>query len=155
MLEAIDVMSSTLAFTLSHCFQLSNLATDSTAIAHLREKKKAKSVDEPPTTTSSNNLPMESTPALSASDSAATTDLLTPTLEPTLAATPELNLMADLKVEQSTKSTDEKTSLAAVADEWQPTSEWIETWKAKLPLQTIMRLLQVLVPQVEKLCLEK
>uniref|UniRef100_A0A8C4ZUA7 HID1 domain containing n=1 Tax=Gadus morhua TaxID=8049 RepID=A0A8C4ZUA7_GADMO len=28
-------------------------------------------------------------------------------------------------------------------------------WKAKLPLQTIMRLLQVLVPQVEKICIDK
>uniref|UniRef100_A0A672HUL7 HID1 domain containing b n=1 Tax=Salarias fasciatus TaxID=181472 RepID=A0A672HUL7_SALFA len=29
------------------------------------------------------------------------------------------------------------------------------SWKAKLPLQTIMRLLQVLVPQVEKICIDK
>lgn len=29
------------------------------------------------------------------------------------------------------------------------------TWKQKLPLQTIMRMLQVLVPQVEKICIDK
>uniref|UniRef100_A0A671XIL6 HID1 domain containing n=1 Tax=Sparus aurata TaxID=8175 RepID=A0A671XIL6_SPAAU len=29
------------------------------------------------------------------------------------------------------------------------------SWKVKLPLQTIMRLLQVLVPQVEKICIDK
>uniref|UniRef100_A0AAZ3SDJ1 HID1 domain containing b n=1 Tax=Oncorhynchus tshawytscha TaxID=74940 RepID=A0AAZ3SDJ1_ONCTS len=29
------------------------------------------------------------------------------------------------------------------------------SWKCKLPLQTIMRLLQVLVPQVEKICIDK
>lgn len=29
------------------------------------------------------------------------------------------------------------------------------SWKSKLPLQTIMRLLQVLVPQVEKICIDK
>lgn len=29
------------------------------------------------------------------------------------------------------------------------------SWKTKLPLQTIMRLLQVLVPQVEKICIDK
>lgn len=35
------------------------------------------------------------------------------------------------------------------------TPEWVESWKSKLPLQTIMRLLQVLVPQVEKICIDK
>ncbi|XP_078692623.1 protein HID1-like isoform X3 [Branchiostoma floridae x Branchiostoma belcheri] len=39
--------------------------------------------------------------------------------------------------------------------EWRPTSEWVQSWKQKLPLQTIMRLLQVLVPQVEKICIDK
>uniref|UniRef100_A0A674AJK2 HID1 domain containing n=1 Tax=Salmo trutta TaxID=8032 RepID=A0A674AJK2_SALTR len=29
------------------------------------------------------------------------------------------------------------------------------SWKSKLPLQTIMRLLQILVPQVEKICIDK
>lgn len=39
--------------------------------------------------------------------------------------------------------------------EWTPTTKWVTNWKQKLPLQTIMRLLQVLVPQVEKLCIER
>ncbi|KAK9503755.1 hypothetical protein O3M35_010247 [Rhynocoris fuscipes] len=39
--------------------------------------------------------------------------------------------------------------------QWVPTSEWVNSWKSKLPLQTIMRLLQVLVPQVEKICIDK
>ncbi|CAG9857117.1 unnamed protein product [Phyllotreta striolata] len=39
--------------------------------------------------------------------------------------------------------------------QWVPTSEWVHSWKTKLPLQTIMRLLQVLVPQVEKICIER
>ncbi|XP_017777930.1 PREDICTED: protein HID1 [Nicrophorus vespilloides] len=38
---------------------------------------------------------------------------------------------------------------------WVPTAEWVHSWKSKLPLQTIMRLLQVLVPQVEKICIDK
>ncbi|XP_063077846.1 protein HID1-like [Engraulis encrasicolus] len=38
---------------------------------------------------------------------------------------------------------------------WAPTSDWVLSWKSKLPLQTIMRLLQVLVPQVEKICIDK
>ncbi|KAF7249089.1 Protein HID1, partial [Varanus komodoensis] len=39
--------------------------------------------------------------------------------------------------------------------QWNPTPEWVVSWKSKLPLQTIMRLLQVLVPQVEKICIDK
>ncbi|XP_060521307.1 protein HID1 [Cylas formicarius] len=39
--------------------------------------------------------------------------------------------------------------------QWVPTGEWVHSWKSKLPLQTIMRLLQVLVPQVEKICIDK
>ncbi|XP_027053270.1 protein HID1-like [Pocillopora damicornis] len=35
------------------------------------------------------------------------------------------------------------------------TPEWVQSWKQKLPLQTIMRMLQVLVPQVEKICIDK
>jgi hypothetical protein len=38
---------------------------------------------------------------------------------------------------------------------WVATPEWVQSWKQKLPLQTIMRLLQVLVPQVEKICIDK
>ena len=38
---------------------------------------------------------------------------------------------------------------------WSPTSAWLQSWKGKLPLQTIMRLLQVLVPQVEKICMDR
>ncbi|GJQ81764.1 hypothetical protein Trydic_g311 [Trypoxylus dichotomus] len=39
--------------------------------------------------------------------------------------------------------------------QWVPTADWVHSWKSKLPLQTIMRLLQVLVPQVEKICIDK
>ncbi|XP_061383941.1 protein HID1 isoform X1 [Danaus plexippus] len=39
--------------------------------------------------------------------------------------------------------------------EWRPTGEWVSSWRTRLPLQTIMRLLQVLVPQVEKICIDK
>jgi hypothetical protein len=41
------------------------------------------------------------------------------------------------------------------APQWEATSNWASSWKNRLPLQTIMRLLQVLVPQVEKICLDK
>ena len=42
-----------------------------------------------------------------------------------------------------------------MCSEWVATADWADQWKAKLPLQTIMRLLQVLVPQVEKICIDK
>ncbi|XP_010854794.1 PREDICTED: protein HID1 [Bison bison bison] len=48
-----------------------------------------------------------------------------------------------------------RLSSASASGQWSPTSEWILSWKSKLPLQTIMRLLQVLVPQVEKICIDK
>ncbi|XP_059004594.1 protein HID1 isoform X2 [Mustela lutreola] len=48
-----------------------------------------------------------------------------------------------------------RLSSASASGQWNPTSEWVLSWKSKLPLQTIMRLLQVLVPQVEKICIDK
>ncbi|XP_041978813.1 protein HID1 [Aricia agestis] len=39
--------------------------------------------------------------------------------------------------------------------EWSASGEWVASWRGRLPLQTIMRLLQVLVPQVEKICIDK
>uniref|UniRef100_A0A3B5LTI1 Uncharacterized protein n=1 Tax=Xiphophorus couchianus TaxID=32473 RepID=A0A3B5LTI1_9TELE len=48
-----------------------------------------------------------------------------------------------------------RLSSASSTSLWTPTPEWIISWKCKLPLQTIMRLLQVLVPQVEKICIDK
>uniref|UniRef100_A0A3Q2YC67 HID1 domain containing n=1 Tax=Hippocampus comes TaxID=109280 RepID=A0A3Q2YC67_HIPCM len=46
-------------------------------------------------------------------------------------------------------------SEASASSPWSPTPDWVLSWKSKLPLQTIMRLLQVLVPQVEKICIDK
>lgn len=47
------------------------------------------------------------------------------------------------------------SSSNSATNAWKPTGEWVSGWKSKLPLQTIMRLLQVLVPQVEKICIDK
>lgn len=38
--------------------------------------------------------------------------------------------------------------------DFKPTPDWVSSWKQKLPLHTVLRVLQVLVPQVEKLCTE-
>ncbi|XP_029815938.1 protein HID1 [Manacus vitellinus] len=48
-----------------------------------------------------------------------------------------------------------RLSSASSSAQWTPTPDWVMSWKSKLPLQTIMRLLQVLVPQVEKICIDK
>ncbi|XP_013077027.2 protein HID1-like [Biomphalaria glabrata] len=46
-------------------------------------------------------------------------------------------------------------SASSGAASWVASPEWVQSWKQKLPLQTIMRMLQVLVPQVEKICIDK
>lgn len=57
---------------------------------------------------------------------------------------------------EKTTADDSATSIANVdEEEWVPTTDWVESWKSKLPLQTIMRVLQILVPQVEKICIDK
>ncbi|XP_062304961.1 protein HID1 isoform X2 [Osmerus eperlanus] len=48
-----------------------------------------------------------------------------------------------------------RVSSASTVSYWAATPDWVLSWKCKLPLQTIMRLLQVLVPQVEKICIDK
>lgn len=47
------------------------------------------------------------------------------------------------------------SSTSSSGGSWVATPEWVQSWKQKLPLQTIMRMLQVLVPQVEKICIDK
>lgn len=38
---------------------------------------------------------------------------------------------------------------------FEPTEPWFEAWKSKLPLETLRRMLHVLVPQIEKLCADR
>lgn len=87
------------------------------------------------------------------------------TLKATLAATPAVGQMT----EQSHAHSDPVAAAAAKGGSpqngspakegvhigWTPAEDWVQSWKQKLPLQTIMRLLQVLVPQVEKICIDK
>ncbi|KAM4524203.1 protein HID1-like isoform 2-T2 [Odontesthes bonariensis] len=55
---------------------------------------------------------------------------------------------------QSKASRSRLSSISSTAT-WSANPDWMSSWKTKLPLQTIMRLLQVLVPQVEKICIDK
>ncbi|KAL4240921.1 cell wall biogenesis protein [Mactra antiquata] len=47
------------------------------------------------------------------------------------------------------------SSTSSAGGGWVASPDWVHSWKHKLPLQTIMRMLQVLVPQVEKICIDK
>lgn len=116
-------------------YQLANLSTDATSISQSLKSKKGKNVVE---------LTDKQAPPSPIRQKPRDAEAENPAFQSTLAATPELNLMTgtEAKAENST-------------DDWQPTPEWVESWKSKLPLQTIMRLLQVLVPQVEKICIDK
>jgi hypothetical protein len=67
----------------------------------------------------------------------------------------ESHISKSVTLDSSLSSIEQLASKLAKSSSWQATSEWISSWKSKLPLQTIMRLLQVLVPQVEKICLDK
>ncbi|XP_072312601.1 protein HID1-like [Eucyclogobius newberryi] len=69
----------------------------------------------------------------------------------------ESNSERDLQLCSQFESGASRSRLSSVSSSaaWTPTSDWALSWKSKLPLQTIMRLLQVLVPQVEKICIDK
>ncbi|CAB1350091.1 unnamed protein product [Coregonus sp. 'balchen'] len=61
----------------------------------------------------------------------------------------------EAEMERRRMSSTSSTISCTSQSHWSPTPDWVLSWKCKLPLQTIMRLLQVLVPQVEKICIDK
>lgn len=68
----------------------------------------------------------------------------------------ESNSERDHEVYQAeSEATRSRLSSVSSSAAWNPNPDWVLSWKVKLPLQTIMRLLQVLVPQVEKICIDK
>lgn len=71
----------------------------------------------------------------------------TPIKSPTQAFKRAINTRGSIRVTQNLTQNSQSV--------WRANSEWVQSWRAKLPLQTIMRLLQVLVPQVEKICIDK
>lgn len=91
------------------------------------------------------------------------------TIKVSLAATPKIHNMTETTHPNPTGDPDEATESSMRREKslsrqsssssnhgpWLPTSEWVLSWKQKLPLQTVMRMLQVLVPQVEKMCIDK
>ncbi|KAK5983518.1 High temperature-Induced Dauer formation [Trichostrongylus colubriformis] len=114
-------------------YQLANLPTDAASISKTLSGRKGKARDE-----MVDQLKSPTAPVAPEIPTGSTTGL---------AATPQVTSLPG--------SDGESDSKATPSEDWAPTAEWAEQWKSKLPLQTIMRLLQVLVPQVEKICIDK
>ncbi|RWS25953.1 protein HID1-like isoform X1 [Leptotrombidium deliense] len=81
-------------------------------------------------------------------------DKMTEKTHPNPTADPDGNNTETSNYNEKHLSRQSSTS-STTSTPWQPTSEWVMSWKQKLPLQAIMRMLQVLVPQVEKMCIDK
>uniref|UniRef100_A0A8C4Z9L2 HID1 domain containing n=1 Tax=Gadus morhua TaxID=8049 RepID=A0A8C4Z9L2_GADMO len=151
--------------------QLANLPTDTAAIQKALQRIRK----SPPAVSRAGSTERE---AMEGSRPAAPAE--PGTLKASLEATPAIDklteksqvsvdgTMVTLKNRSSTQAAADTSAVAAASDT-EPTlnktdvtvvlsSHWcsqVLLWKAKLPLQTIMRLLQVLVPQVEKICIDK
>ena len=125
--------------------RLASLPTESSAVAKVASKKRKKSVTK---MKRSNSSDQESSSIIHTS----------------LANTPQLVSQIHNEVPTTSSSTgqleksvsfDSCPSEILSEQDWVATADWVLSWKSKLPLQTIMRMLQVLVPQVEKICIDK
>uniref|UniRef100_M4AQZ4 HID1 domain containing n=1 Tax=Xiphophorus maculatus TaxID=8083 RepID=M4AQZ4_XIPMA len=139
--------------------QLANLPTDEGSIQKTLQKKKKKSGISRLNSTDGESME-GSRPAAPAEPG---------TLKATLEATPGID-----KITEKSQVSEDGTMIALPrssspatpphrgaingASDTESNSERdheMLSWKSRLPLQTIMRLLQVLVPQVEKICIDK
>ncbi|XP_063315105.1 protein HID1 [Pelobates fuscus] len=146
--------------------QLANLPSDTPSIQRALQRKK-KPVEPISRTNSQDGASMEgSRPAAPAEPGTLKTSLIaTPAIE-------KLTEKSQVSEDGTLRAIDPDVSQAELEDgaqgrqtrrfsnvssssQWNPTTDWVMSWKVKLPLQTIMRLLQVLVPQVEKICIDK
>uniref|UniRef100_A0A3B1J1F5 HID1 domain containing n=1 Tax=Astyanax mexicanus TaxID=7994 RepID=A0A3B1J1F5_ASTMX len=139
--------------------QLANLPTDPASIQKALQRKK-KSPDAISRTNSLETVSMEgSRPAVPAEPG---------TLKASLVAIPGIDKLTEKSqvsedgtmvavAQTETQRSPEHSGLAGASDTESNSGRDTEvlSWKSKLPLQTIMRLLQVLVPQVEKICIDK
>jgi len=129
-----------------HIFhQLVNLKTDSSLL--IKNKKKLKKQEDFQSVNKSSNEIATSSEL----------DKITSTIESTDKDQSPEHKGDEIKVEKTEQLTYnyKKNNDGDNDNNWKATKEWVESWKSKLPLQTIMRMLQVLVPQVEKMCIDK
>ena len=63
------------------------------------------------------------------------------------ASKPQWNMASPISTESPSTAT--QSEIQPISNEpWVPTTTWVSSWKAKLPLQTIMRLLQVCIVEL-------
>uniref|UniRef100_A0A8C5C006 HID1 domain containing n=1 Tax=Gadus morhua TaxID=8049 RepID=A0A8C5C006_GADMO len=158
--------------------QLANLPSDASSIQKALQRKK-KSPDVISRTSSQETISMEgSRPAVPAEPGTLKASLVAiPGIEKlteksqvsedgTMVSIPKMDSpqkpLADQSTVTGTSDTEsnsgrdtEVRAASSTSSYWAPSPEWVLSWRSKLPLQTIMRLLQVLVPQVEKICIDK
>ncbi|TKS92005.1 Protein HID1 [Collichthys lucidus] len=141
--------------------QLANLPSDPASI-HKALQRKRKSPDVISRTSSQETVSMEgSHPAVPAEPG---------TLKTSLVAIPGIDKLTEKsqvsedgtmvsvpKTDSPHTAHPDQSAVAGTSDTESNSGRDNEalSWKCKLPLQTIMRLLQVLVPQVEKICIDK
>lgn len=169
-------------------FNLLNLQTDQKFIDDALAKiaKKTQDIPESKTsspTSSSHSISSIASPIETAASGSPRGEQLNQgeqisVLKTTLAETPSISKMTENTISSMNDSTPVERPKMFEKNtndkNWSATSEWISSWKSKLPLQTLMRLLQVLgnqiiyfivinllklisnlVPQVEKICIDK
>uniref|UniRef100_A0A8C5C0F7 HID1 domain containing n=1 Tax=Gadus morhua TaxID=8049 RepID=A0A8C5C0F7_GADMO len=141
--------------------QLANLPSDASSIQKALQRKK-KSPDVISRTSSQETISMEgSRPAVPAEPG---------TLKASLVAIPGIEKLTEKsqvsedgtmvsipKMDSPQKPLADQSTVTGTSDTESNSGRDTEvlSWRSKLPLQTIMRLLQVLVPQVEKICIDK
>uniref|UniRef100_A0A673A1H0 HID1 domain containing b n=1 Tax=Sphaeramia orbicularis TaxID=375764 RepID=A0A673A1H0_9TELE len=147
--------------------QLANLPSDSASIQQALQKKKKKPGISRTSSTEATEAMEGSRPAVPAEPG---------TLKASLEATPGIDKITEKSqvsedgtmisiphLNSAVTTADGGGSTIGGASDTESNSErdpellcfQVLSWKTKLPLQTIMRLLQVLVPQVEKICIDK
>ncbi|MCP9266315.1 Protein HID1 [Dirofilaria immitis] len=119
-------------------YQLANLSSDSAYIMKTLKGRKGRK----------SGVVAESKSSISEGKSVSDMDDKT-NIKATLAETPQVSTMTEKGINDLAHESDD------IQEGWVATTDWVESWKSKLPLQTVMRLLQVLVPQVEKICIDK
>uniref|UniRef100_A0A915PJJ9 Protein HID1 n=1 Tax=Setaria digitata TaxID=48799 RepID=A0A915PJJ9_9BILA len=118
-------------------YQLANLSSDSAYIMKMLQNRKSRKSG----VLADSKLPVTEAKSADVGNLA--------NIKATLAETPQVTKMTEKGINDLTHESD------GLQEGWVATTEWVESWKSKLPLQTVMRLLQVLVPQVEKICIDK
>uniref|UniRef100_A0A671YP94 HID1 domain containing n=1 Tax=Sparus aurata TaxID=8175 RepID=A0A671YP94_SPAAU len=149
--------------------QLANMPSDSASIQKALQRKR-KSPDVISRTSSQETVSMEgSHPAVPAEPGTLKTSLVAiPGIDKlteksqvsedgTMVSVPKTDSPHTVPTDQSAAAGTSDTEYLAECgtDLDSPFLSQVLSWKCKLPLQTIMRLLQVLVPQVEKICIDK